>query len=154
KLVCRLWEASDVIGFAFIGTGGVAQLHAEALRRVGNAKLVGAWSRSSQNREKFAATHGIRGYEGIEALLADPSVDAVAVLSPAAAHVQQAMQCLQAGKHVLLEKPIAGSLQDIEQLKAAAAAADRLCVPAHNYIYAPVLREAKRRMEAGPATAV
>ncbi|MBV9704743.1 MAG: Gfo/Idh/MocA family oxidoreductase, partial [Methylobacteriaceae bacterium] len=142
-------EVLDVVGFAFIGTGGVAQLHAEALRRIESARLIGAWSRSAQNVAAFAAKNGTAGYDSLEALLADPAVEAVAVLSPAPSHVEHALACLRAKKHVLIEKPIAATVGEIEQLKAAAAAAGRLCVPAHNYVYAPVLREAKRRITAG-----
>jgi predicted dehydrogenase len=135
------------VRFAFIGTGGVATLHADAMRRVDEAELVGAWSRTTANVQRFAESYGIKGYRDLDELLHDRSTDAVSILSAASSHVDFAVQCLEAGKHVLVEKPIAGSLEEIARLKAAVTKG--LCFPAHNYIYDPRLREAKRRLAAG-----
>jgi predicted dehydrogenase len=135
------------IRFAFIGTGGVAMLHAEAMRRVDNARLVGAWSPTPEHVATFATTQGIRAYRSLDELLDDRAIDAVAVLTAADSHFELALKCLEAGKHLLVEKPVARSLEQVGRLKAAAG--KRLCVPSHNYIYDPRLREAKRRLEAG-----
>jgi predicted dehydrogenase len=135
------------IRFAFIGTGGVATLHAEAMRRVDNARLVGAWSPTPEHVAIFTTTQGIRAYRSLDELLDDRTIEAVAVLTAADSHLDFALKCLEAGKHVLVEKPVARSLEHIGKLKAAAG--ERLCVPSHNYIYDPRLREAKRRLEAG-----
>src|SRR5262249_19143086 len=123
--------------------------HAEALARLEGAHLVGAWSRSPEKVRKFSATLGVQGYQSFEELLADDRIDAVAVLSAADSHYQSALRALRAGKHVLVEKPVAGSVEDIENLKVAAREADKLCMPIHNYIYDPAVREAKRRLAAG-----
>ena len=53
------------------------------------------------------------------------------------------------GKHVLLEKPVAPTIAEVRALKAAADKAGRVCMPAHNYIYAPALRRAKQHLDAG-----
>lgn len=137
------------VRFAFIGTGNVAQLHAEGLRRVENAELVGVWSRSPARAQAFAARYGAKAYPDLNSLLADPSIDAVSVLVHPNAIAEYGLRCLKAGKHVLLEKPIARSSEQIAELKAAALIAGRVCMPSHNYIYATDLREAKRRLNAG-----
>ncbi len=138
-----------MVGLAFIGTGNVARLHAEAVARLDGAHLVGVWSRSPERVRDFSTAFAVQGYRSLEEMLADEAVDAVAVLTSAPGHYGAAMQALGAGKHVLIEKPIAGSVAEIENLKKAAGDADRLCVPIHNYIYDPRLREAKRRLAAG-----
>ncbi len=140
---------TGTVRYAFIGAGNVAELHADALRRVDNAELAGVWSRTPGKARDLAARHGATAYERIEDLLADPRIDAVAVLTYPGSIAEYGLRCLHAGKHVLLEKPIAGSIEEIEALASAAAAAGRLCVPSHNYIYAPDLREAKARLSAG-----
>lgn len=138
-----------IVRFAFIGAGNVARLHAQALKRVENAELVGVWSHTPKSSAAFAAEHGIKSYPDVDTLLADRAVDAVAVLVPLGDIIQYGLRSLKAGKHVLLEKPIAASRAEALELKAAAAAADRLCMPSHNYIYAPDLRDAKRRLDEG-----
>ena len=140
---------ADRIRIALIGTGKVAELHARAARRVPNAELAGAWSQTASKAQDFAERHGIVFYRSLENLLSDGGVDAVAVLTTTPTHYDFARQCLEAGKHVLVEKPVAASPQQFESLQRAAAAAGRLCVPSHNYLYDPVLREAKRHVDDG-----
>jgi predicted dehydrogenase len=140
---------TDIVRYAFIGTGNVAELHAEALRHLPNTELVGVWSRTHAKAAAFAGRHNAIAYPRLEDLLNDDRVDAVAVLTYPGSIAEYGIACLQAGKHVLLEKPIAATLDEISALKVAAAAAKRLCVPSHNYIYAPDLREARTRLAAG-----
>jgi predicted dehydrogenase len=140
-------DMTEKIQFGFIGTGGVATLHAEAMRRLDNARLVGAWSPTPQHLAGFTKANSVTAYRSLDELLDDRAIEAVAVLSSAESHFKLALKSLQAGKHVLVEKPIASSLEQIGELKAAAG--DRLCLPSHNYVYDPRLREAKRRLEAG-----
>ncbi len=92
---------------------------------------------------------GGKTYRTRDALLADPAIGAVLVLSPNHYHVEDALAALQAGKHVLIEKPIAESRKGIATLERAASAAGRLCMPAHNYIYAPSLIRLKRLIAEG-----
>jgi predicted dehydrogenase len=85
----------------------------------------------------------------LDDLLTDPNVEAVHVLTPPAGHVPAGLAALRAGKHVLVEKPVADKAVDILKLKVAAAKYRRVCMPAHNYIYVPSLRRAKRIIEQG-----
>ena len=136
-------------GVAFIATGGVAQMHANALAEVSEAHLVGAYSRSSGNVDRFSGQFGIRGYRALDELLGDPLVKVVSVLTPVVSHVEMALACLQAGKHVLVEKPVGRTAEEIRSLAEAATKAKRLCVPMHNYIYSPAIRRAKELVDQG-----
>src|SRR5579875_1368878 len=140
---------NDRVGVAFLGAGTVAEMHGRGVGAVGNAELVGAYDVDPAKARSLTAKFGGRVFESLEQLLAAPEVDAVHVLTPVKHHLSQATACLERGKHVLLEKPIAHSHADIAQLKQSAERAGRVCMPAHNYIYAPSLRRAKRLIEAG-----
>ena len=140
---------TDDIGVGLIGTGGVARLHARAVQAVPGLRLVGAWSRSSTNVDTFSAEVETRGYGSIEALLDDPAVAVISICTPRQDHVQPAIKALRAGKHVVVEKPIADTLGEIDDLEREAERAGRVCMPCHNYIYAPQIRRAKQLIEAG-----
>lgn len=140
---------SDRVGVAFLGAGTVAEMHGRGISAVGNAHLVGAYDVDPAKARALTAKFGGRVFESIDQLLSAPEVDAVHVLTPVEHHLSHALACLERGKHVLLEKPVAQSHAEIKQLKQAAEQAGRICMPAHNYIYAPSLRRAKRLIEAG-----
>ena len=137
------------VGIAFLGTGGVARMHAQAVKQLGGASLLGAYSRNEENVRKFAAEFDVQGYRSIDEVLGDPRVDIVSVLTPVEGHSPLASACLEAGKHVLVEKPVAHTVEEIQTLQAAAERADRLCVPVHNYIYAPAIQRAKQLIDQG-----
>lgn len=137
------------IGIAFIGAGTVAEMHGRGLAATSNARLVGSYDVDRKKAETITARFGGRVFGSLQQLLSDPGVDAVHVLTPVQHHVPHAIESLKAGKHVLIEKPVTNTLDDIAQLKAAAEQANRVCMPAHNYIYVPSIRRAKRLIEAG-----
>ena len=141
--------ANDKIGVALIGTGGVAHMHAQGFLKQKNAHLVGAYSRSQKNRQAFAKTYKISTYDRLEALLEDDSIDAVAILTPTPTHVDYALAAIDAGKQVLLEKPVAIDSQELSRLIKAADDAGVLCMPNHNYIYAPEIQRGRQYIEAG-----
>jgi predicted dehydrogenase len=126
---------------AMIGAGTVAELYAKAFERGVAARVSGVFDPDPERAESFAKRLGGKAYRSREELLDDAEVDAVLVLSPNARHFEDAEASLNAGKHVLVEKPIAESRAQIEKLERLAAAAARVCMPAHNYIYMePVIR--------------
>jgi predicted dehydrogenase len=137
------------LGIGFIGAGTVAEMHAKAFERGLRGRFSGVFDPSEARAEAFAERLGGKVYPTREALMADPKIDAVLVLSPNHYHVEDALAALQAGKHVLIEKPIAESRADVARLEHAASAAGRLCMPAHNYIYAPSLIRMKRLIAEG-----
>ena len=130
---------ADAVGIGLIGTGGVATLHANAINAVAGIEVAGAFSRNPENVRRFVAAQGGRAFESLEVLLADDAVEVVAVCSPATEHVAQAVAALRAGKHVLVEKPVAATLDEIDLLEREAERAGRLCMPCHNYVYDPAL---------------
>ena len=138
-----------MIGIGFIGTGGVAERHAQALAELRGVTLCAVWSRTPATTAAFAGRHNARAHDSLEALLADASIDAVFVLTPADSHFAHASRALQAGKHVLLEKPVGTNLSEINALIEIAHASGKICMPSHNYIYAPEVQRLRHHQHAG-----
>ncbi|UPG73922.1 Gfo/Idh/MocA family oxidoreductase [Roseomonas gilardii subsp. gilardii] len=95
------------IGVAVVGLGPAAQPHARSLLDLSDrAEVVWAASRTRERAEAFARDFPFPATTDIGAAIADPRVRAVLVLTPPAAHLEVARRCLDAGKHVLVEKPL------------------------------------------------
>jgi len=137
------------IGVAFLGAGDVSTLHAEGVRQCPDAKLVGLWNRSPARAVERAAQFACKTYPSAAALLSDPEVDAVSILTNLETHAHYALMAMEAGKHVLVEKPAGGSVEEIQRMKAAAEKAGVLCVPVHNYIYEPGINRTRDLLRQG-----
>lgn len=137
------------IGIAFVGAGMVAELHQAALAEVEGAELVGIYRRDQQECERRAARWGVQSFASYDQLLADPRVDAVFVLSPLESHRDHALRAIAAGKHVLIEKPVGRSIDEVVEIAAAAARRGVECMPGHNYVYQPDLWRARRLIDRG-----
>ena len=95
------------IGVGIVGLGNAVKPHAAALKALGDrALVVGGYSPSAPRRAQFATTYGLPAVESLDALLADPKVEALFVLTPPRTHTEIALAAARAGKDVLLEKPV------------------------------------------------
>lgn len=120
--------------FGIIGTGNIANQFASGVAGSQRCTISAVGSRSQASADDFASQHDVPAAHGsYEALLADASVDAVYNSLPNALHHEWTIKALEAGKHVLCEKPFATNLQQAEQMFAAADHADRLLVEAFMY---------------------
>ena len=79
----------------------------------------------------------MRGTRSFEDLIADPDLDAVAIATPVSTHYPLALAALHAGKHVFIEKPLAASVAQAEELAALAAARGLTLMPGHTFLYSP-----------------
>jgi predicted dehydrogenase len=115
-----------VISIALIGLGPGAQPHAKSLHDLANrVRVKAAASRTEARTRVFADRFGFPVTTDVDAVIADPSIQAVIVLTPPAAHLEIAERCLRAGKHVLVEKPLELTVPRGEQLVRAARQAGR-----------------------------
>jgi len=101
-----------------IGCGKVTHTHAGALCRLKESEFVAVYSRSADKAAAFSSQYGAAGYNDLDAMLKE--VDAVVVCTPHPFHAAPAVKALEAGVHVLVEKPLASSLQDCDLMIAAA----------------------------------
>jgi predicted dehydrogenase len=112
------------VRWGVLAPGGIAQDFVDSLHRNTDQRVVAVGSRSLERAGEFAARHGIpRHYDSYDALVGDPEVDVVYVASPHSEHRTLALLAIAAGKHVLVEKPIALSAAEARDIAAAAHAA-------------------------------
>jgi len=95
------------LGFGIVGLGMAAGPHAKSFCDLaGRVEVRGAFSPSAERRNKFTEQYGFPIVDSLDALLADPDVRCLSVLTPPHTHLEIVRRCAAAGKHVLLEKPL------------------------------------------------
>ncbi len=107
-------------GFGIVGAGNIAHVHARAIAAIPNAQLVGIWSKTATNAERFAQEHQCTAYASFEDLLAAPTIDIVCICTPSGLHMEPALKSIEAGKHCLIEKPLEVTLDRCDQIIVAA----------------------------------
>jgi len=137
-----------------IGTLGAARITPSALvrpaRQVPEAAVVAVAARDPQRARKFAAKHGIPTvHESYDALLADPAVDAVYNPLPNGLHCEWTLKALDAGKHVLCEKPFTANAAEAERVAAAAEETGLVVMEAFHYRYHPLAQRMKDVVDSG-----
>ncbi len=134
--------------FAIVGCGRIAQRHAEHI--AGQGKLVAVCDTNKERRDDMAAKYSCKAYTSLDELLQqEKSIDLIAVCTPNGLHAQQSIQALQAGIHVLCEKPMAITVTDCERMIAAADKANKhLFIVKQNRFNAPIA-ELKKVIDEG-----
>jgi len=118
---------SRPVGVAIAGLGFGQAVHLPALRASATAEPVALWHPRLERLEQACQKSGLPGSSDFDSILADPQVEAVVIATPPAARFELAQRALQAGKHLLLEKPVALNADQAEQLQRLALQR-RLCV--------------------------
>jgi predicted dehydrogenase len=135
---------------ALIGTGFMGKVHSENLRRLGTVEIVALAGSNSERARQFGKSIGVNRTTGnYKELLEDPAIDAVHVLTPNALHYTICRAALEAGKHVLCEKPFTVSLEQARELVGLAANTGLANCIQHNLRYYPVVQQIRRMIEAG-----
>lgn len=109
-----------VIGAAIVGCGNIAGQYAENIKAYEQVRLVGFSDLIPERATAFAAKHGGTAYPDLSGVLADPAVELVINLTIHGAHVEVVRRCLEAGRHVHTEKPLAMTVADASGLIALA----------------------------------
>ncbi len=132
-------------GIALCGQGNIGAVHLRNLLSLRGARVQGVY----EPRPGAETPGGINRYESYGALLADPAVQAVLIATPTDTHRELTIQALRCGKHVFLEKPIAGTIEDAEAI--AAATHDSALVVQIGFCerFNPQYLESKRAVESG-----
>jgi UDP-N-acetyl-2-amino-2-deoxyglucuronate dehydrogenase len=140
-----------MIRFGLLGCGRIAKRHAELLggRHIERAELVAVCDPVHARADAIASKFGVAADYDIDAFCARKDIDAVAVLTPSGMHPGHVMACARAGKHVVVEKPMALRLQDADDMiRACDAAGVKLFVVKQNRFNVPVVK-AREALEAG-----
>ena len=134
-----------VIGYGYWGPNLVRNLAEQR-----NAKLIAVSDLRSQRLELAKSRYPyIYTTEDHRKLFADPNIDAIAISTPVKTHFPLGMQALEAGKHVLLEKPLAASTAECEQLIEAAAKRNLVLMVDHTFVYTGAVRKIAELVRAG-----
>ncbi len=138
------------IGMGLVGPGFIAQHHIDAVRRLGDVDIIGlAGSSSASARRKAADFKVPEAFASCEELVNDPRIHVVHNTTPSYLHVPVTLAALQAGKHVISDKPLAMTPADCALLCDAAAAADVVNAVTFNYRGNPLVQEARARIARG-----
>jgi predicted dehydrogenase len=120
------------VKLAFAGTGYISQIHARAAQKLPGVSLVAVVNHQSTSMAAFAQEFSIpRRYATVEELLRDGDVDAISINTPNYLHAPQAIAALEAGVHVLVEKPMAMDAKEAGAMVAAGATSGALLMVAH-----------------------
>ena len=139
-----------MFGIGIIGCGKIAQVrHIPEYLENPNAEIRGYFDLNLQRAQELAEKFGGKAFASVEELLSDPSIDAVSVCVANFAHAEMTIKALEAGKHVLCEKPMAVTLAECEAMVAAAKKAGKHLMIGHNQRLAKAHMVAKKMIEEG-----
>jgi predicted dehydrogenase len=142
-------ENQSPLRAAIVGTGFIGPAHLEALRR-NNVMVYGLVESTQEVCEEKARQLGIpHAYPSYEAMLADPKIDIVHLATPNYLHYPQAKSALQAGKHVVCEKPLAMNSHESAELVRLAAQEKRLNAVNFNLRFYPLMHQARSMVQSG-----
>ena len=131
-----------------LGCGWIARRHAAAARRL-RLPLIFASRDVARARAYAREFGGVGAYGGYAEALGDPRARAALVCTPHDRHLHDVLQALAAGRHVLVEKPLARTLEEADRMIEAAARAGRVLMTAENFRFMPAFRWVRRALDAG-----
>lgn len=118
-------DSTFPVRFGIIGCGRIAPRHAQSLQQVAAAHLVAVADIKPNRAQHFAEEYGVAAHTDYHTLLMRDDIDAVSICVPSGLHAQVAIDAMQAGKHVLVEKPIAITLDDADRMIAVSQSSGR-----------------------------
>jgi UDP-N-acetyl-2-amino-2-deoxyglucuronate dehydrogenase len=137
------------VRFGLVGCGGISTQHIEAMNAVDGARLVAVTSASASRARATGERWGVPWTAGLDELLGREDVDAVAVTTPSGLHAEMALAALRRGKHVIVEKPLALSVADVDELIAEGRRQGRLVAAVSQRRFEPVMGALQRTVASG-----
>lgn len=143
--------------FGLLGCGRIAERHSDLLgcNRIEGARLVAVCDAEQARADALASKFGFSAHYDVDDMLARKDIDVVAVLTPRGLHPQHAIACARAGKHVVVEKPMALRLQDAADIiRACDQAGVKVFIVKQNRFNAPIAKRARRTASANSCSAL
>jgi D-xylose 1-dehydrogenase (NADP+, D-xylono-1,5-lactone-forming) len=141
---------SGKLRWGVLGTARIVRKTIPALQETKNGEVVGIASRSPEKAKEYAAKHGIaQAFGSYEALLASPDIDAVYITLPNALHLEWILKALDAGKHVLCEKPLAMSAAECAEIATKADETGLKVLEGFMYRFHPRFEKLQELLDAG-----
>lgn len=135
--------------FGVIGVGYMGRLEARMAQTTPGCSLIGVWNRTAGSGAEVAEELGCEHYPTLEAMLADPAINAVIVATANHAHLEPVLAAAHAGKHIFLEKPMALNVADCRQMIEAVQAAGMTLMLGHPQRFIDGVRLARKALFAG-----
>ena len=132
-----------------VGCGMIANFHAHAINSVEGTVLAGACSRTFASAEKFCTEQNIPAFPSYSDMLASPDIDAVSLCTPSGDHCRQILLALEAGKHVVVEKPMCITLDECDQVIQKAEETGLTVCVISQHRFSDGIQEIKRAIAAG-----
>ncbi len=101
---------------AIIGCSKIAHLHVQAILQIPELKLKAVWSRTAESAQKFSGEYGVKSYSSILEMIQAENIQMAVICTAHPHHADPAIQAMEAGAHVLIEKPLASTLQDCDRI--------------------------------------
>jgi len=139
----------DKVKVGVIGVGTIGTVHATALAASPLAELVGIAEINDEQRGKMAQALGTTGYADYRALIRAPGIQAVSICTPDHQHLQPVMDCMDAGLHIILEKPLTTDLAEAERIAGRARTYDKKFMMAYIVRFDPRYALAKEAVDKG-----
>ncbi|MED4979318.1 Gfo/Idh/MocA family oxidoreductase [Geobacillus stearothermophilus] len=137
------------MNFAIVGCGHIAKKHAEAIEHIEGANLATVCDKVPQAMDEYVKKYGAKPYENLTDMLNDPSIDVVNICTPSGLHAPIAVEAAKAKKHVIVEKPIALTLEDADSIINACKENNVKLAVVHPNRFRPVVQELKKLMDEG-----
>lgn len=135
--------------FGVIGTGTIGHFHAQAIRAMTGGSLHSVFNHRPESALSLAAEFGVKSHASLADFLADPELEIVTIATPSGAHFGPALASLQAGKHVICEKPLEVTSEKIDRLIAAATVNGRTLAAILNRRFNPAMAAFKQACVSG-----
>lgn len=136
---------SQELCFGVVGAGMIADYHIQAMEGVEGARAKAVFGPTPERADALAKKHGLKAYYSLDAMLADPDINAVSIASPTGKHAEAAVAAAQAGRHILCEKPLDITPARGQEIIDACRKAGVILAPIFQYRYgfgAALIREA------------
>lgn len=136
------------MNFAIIGCGFIAKKHAEAISQIPEAKLIAVCDKVESAMEPYVEQYGVKAFTDIDTMLKAGEIDAVCICTPSGLHEPIAVQAAAAKKHIILEKPIAMTLEETDRILLAVKENNVKMTVVHPNRFRPVVMELQKIMDA------
>src|SRR5512138_1361414 len=142
--------ANKILNWGLLSTARINRALITPLRASKRNRLLAVASRTQESADRYARAKRIRrAYGSYEALLADPEIDVIYNPLPNHLHAEWTIKAVEAGKHVLCEKPLALSVQEVDTMKSAARRHDRVVAEAFMYRHHPQTLKVQEIVKSG-----
>ncbi|WP_337100770.1 Gfo/Idh/MocA family protein [Paenibacillus sp. YIM B09110] len=137
-----------MINYAIVGCGHIANKHIEAIEKIDQASLVAICDTNPERLNQYMEQTGAEGYSSIDEMLERQSnIDVVCICTPSGLHAPLAVKAAKAGKHLIIEKPLALTIGDADAIAAAVKSSGVKAAVVHPNRYRPAIKQLKSALE-------